>query len=316
MEVTEMERINRTLGRLSRSPNFQKRYEQLKTEVLANADVQAFLQMHQGEMNDHIIEQSLMKLHEFVSQTKKCANCSGLNHCQNIMPGYEPVLTFENGKIELFYRPCPSKIMEDERRKTERLIKSIYVPKEILQANFADFTLDEPGRIDAFEFAEQFASAYQPGLKMKGLYLYGNFGVGKSYLLGAIANQLAQKEFSSLIVYVPEFFREMKQSLVDQTMNEKLEVVKKAPILMLDDIGAESMTSWTRDEILGSILQFRMHEQLPTFFSSNFNFHDLQHHLTYSQRGEEEKLKAARIMERIKYLASPIKLTGSNRRHH
>lgn len=316
MEVIGMERINRTLGRLSRSPNFQNRYDQLKKEVLSDQDVQAFLQMHQNEMNDRILEQGLMKLHEYVSQTKKCANCSGLNNCHNIMPGYEPVLTLDNGKIDLFYRPCPTKVMEDERRKTERLIKSIYVPKEILQANFADFALDEPSRIDAFEFAEQFASAYQPGMKMKGLYLYGNFGVGKSYLLGAIANQLAQKEISSLIVYVPEFFREMKQSLGDQTMNEKLEVVKKAPILMLDDIGAESMTSWTRDEVLGSILQFRMHEQLPTFFSSNFNFNDLQHHLTYSQRGEEEKMKAARIMERIKYLASPIKLTGTNRRHN
>ncbi len=28
-----MERINRTLGRLSRSPNFQNRYDQLKKEV-------------------------------------------------------------------------------------------------------------------------------------------------------------------------------------------------------------------------------------------------------------------------------------------
>ncbi|MBO0992304.1 primosomal protein DnaI [Bacillus sp. SD088] len=316
MEVIKVERINRTLGKLSRSPNFQERYDQLKMEVLSDSDVQAFLQKHQEEMNDQIIEQGLMKLHEYVSQTKKCANCSGLNHCRNIMPGYEPVLTYENKKIDLFYRPCPTKVLEDERRKTERLIKSIYVPKEILQANFADFTLDDPSRIDAFEFAEQFASAYQPGIKMQGLYLYGSFGVGKSFLLGAIANQLAQKEISSLIVYVPEFFREMKQSLGDHSMNEKLEVVKKAPILMLDDIGAESMTSWTRDEILGSILQFRMHEQLPTFFSSNFNFLDLQHHLTYSQRGEEEKIKAARIMERIKYLASPIKLTGSNRRHH
>lgn len=35
---------------------------------------------------------------------------------------------------------------------------------------------------------------------------------------------------------------------------------------MLDDIGAEVMTSWTRDEILGSIMQFRMQENLPTFF--------------------------------------------------
>ena len=104
---------------------------------------------------------------------------------------------------------------------------------------------------------------------MKGLFYMESFGVGKSYLLGAIANQFAEKGISSLIVYVPEFLREMKQSLGDQTLNEKLEAVKNANILMLDDIGAEAMSSWTRDEILGSIMQFRMQEQLPTFFSSN-----------------------------------------------
>ncbi|MCJ7839761.1 primosomal protein DnaI [Lederbergia sp. NSJ-179] len=310
-----MEQINKTLGRLSRSPHFQKRYDQLKMEVLSNPDVQSFLMEHQAGMSEQIIEQSLMKLHEYVSQTKRCTNCTGLGSCQNMMSGYEPVLTFENGKMDLFYRPCPNKIREDERRKTEKLIKSIYVPKEILQATFADFSLDHPSRDDAFEFAERFASTYQPGTRMKGLYLHGKFGVGKSYLLGALANHLAEQGISSLIVYVPEFFREMKQSLGDHTLNEKLEIVKNAPVLMLDDIGAEAMTSWTRDEILGSLLQYRMHEQLPTFFSSNFDFEALLHHLTYSQRGEEEKIKAARIMERIKYLASPIQLIGPNRRH-
>ncbi len=315
MEVKKVERINKTLNKMTRSSNFQKRYDQMKMDVLSNSDVQSFLLENQNELTEQMIEQNLMKLHEYASQSKGCANCNGLDGCKNMMQGYEPVLALEKGKIELFYRPCPNKIIDDERRKTEKLIKSIYVPKEILQASFANFSLDTPDRSDAFEFAEQFASTYQPGTRMKGLYLYGKFGVGKSYLLGAIANQLASKGIASLIVYVPEFLREMKQSLGDQTLNEKLETVKNASILMLDDIGAEAMSSWTRDEILGSVLQFRMHEQLPTFFTSNFDFSGLEHHLTHSQRGEEEKLKAARIMERIKYLAIPMMLSGPNRRH-
>jgi primosomal protein DnaI len=97
-------------------------------------------------------------------------------------------------------------------------------------------------------------------------------------------------------------------------LNEKIEALKKEPILMLDDIGAEAMSSWTRDEVLGPILQFRMLEKLPTFFTSNFNLDQLEHHLTYSQRGEEEKMKARRIMERIKYLSEPVMLDGPNRR--
>ena len=150
------------------------------------------------------------------------------------------------------------------------------------------------------------------GQSDKGLYFHGEFGVGKSYILGAIANELAKHKISSMIVYVPELFRELKSSIGDSTLNEKLEAIKREPVLMLDDIGAETMSSWVRDEILGPILQFRMLENLPTFFTSNFNFQGLEHHLTYSQRGEEEKLKARRIMERIKYLAEPVS-GGRNR---
>ncbi|MGE6259313.1 primosomal protein DnaI [Heyndrickxia sporothermodurans] len=313
-----MEKINETLKKLSMRTNFRKRYEEEKNEILKNNEIRKFLLEHEGEITSTMIDNSLMKLHEYISQSKDCQKCSDLDSCMNMMQGYEPELVVSGNSIDISYRPCQRKVYYDERKKTEKLIQSIYVPKDILKASIADFdfSVDTPGRAMAFEYADKFAREYVPGASMKGLYLFGSFGVGKSYLLGAIANHLAEtKQISSLIVYVPEFFREMKQSLGDHTVNEKMEMVKKSPILMLDDIGAEVMSSWTRDEILGSILQFRMQENLPTFFSSNFDFEALKHHLTYSQRGEEEKMKAARIMERIKYLSIPIRIDGPNRRH-
>lgn len=39
---------------------------------------------------------------------------------------------------------------------------------------------------------------------------------------------------------------------------------------MIDDIGADSMSSWVRDEVLGVILEYRMQQQLPTFFYLEF----------------------------------------------
>jgi primosomal protein DnaI len=115
-------------------------------------------------------------------------------------------------------------------------------------------------------------------------------------------------------VYVPEFLREIKQSIQDQTLNEKIDFVKKAQVLMLDDFGAEAMSAWTRDEVLGTILQYRMAEQLPTFFTSNLSYDELENHLTYTQRGDKDVVKASRIMERIRMVSTDIKLSGENRR--
>ncbi len=98
-------------------------------------------------------------------------------------------------------------------------------------------------------------------------------------------------------------------------MAEKLDAVKRSPILMIDDIGADAMSSWIRDEVFGVILQYRMQEQLPTFFSSNFTMDELEQHLSVTQRGDEEPLKAKRIMERIRYLTKEIEMTGRNRRN-
>ncbi|MDA6131430.1 DnaA/Hda family protein, partial [Escherichia coli] len=80
---------------------------------------------------------------------------------------------------------------------------------DILHATF-DSIYDDDDRIEAVDKAASFVMDYQPGSKGKGIYFYGKFGVGKSYLLGAIANKLASQKVSSMIVYVPELFRELK----------------------------------------------------------------------------------------------------------
>lgn len=314
MRWRNMEKINETLKRLAGNENFQKKYQEMKKRILENPEVKAFMLEHKDELTPKIIESSMMKLHEYANQSKKCDKCPSLGGCINLMKGYYPELVISRGAIEIHYDKCPNKIMDDEKRKNEKLIQSLYVPKDILRASFYDMEKDGD-RTDAIQKALAFVLNYKEGAANKGLYFYGQFGVGKSYLLGAIANELAQKGVSSMIVYVPELFRELKSSIGDQTLNDKLEAIKKMPVLMLDDIGAETMSSWVRDEILGPILQFRMLDNLPTFFTSNYDFKELEHHLAHSQRGEEEWVKARRIMERIKYLAEPVYVTGRNRRN-
>ncbi|KGM44869.1 primosomal protein DnaI [Neobacillus niacini] len=308
-----MERINRTIKRLASNENFQKRYEEQRKQVLNHPDIHAFLTEHENELNQLTIEKSMSKLYEYTQQSKECNRCESLDGCINFMKGYHPDLVLVRNSIDVVYKRCPRKVMADEKKKNQKLIKSLYVPRDILEATFEDFEGDL-GRLDAGDRAATFLMNYEAGLKPKGLYLYGKFGVGKSFLLGAIANELAKKQIPTMIVYVPELLREMKSAIGDSTLNEKIEALKKEPILMLDDIGAEAVSSWTRDEVLGPILQFRMLEKLPTFFTSNFDFQGLEHHLTYSQRGEEEKMKARRIMERIRSLSDPVLVDGPNRR--
>ena len=80
-----------------------------------------------------------------------------------------------------------------------------------------------------------------------------------------------------------------------------------ADILLIDDIGAETVTNFSRDEILGTILQYRMENNLATFITSNLNLEELEVHLSIV-KNNTDKVKARRIIERIKYLTEDMEI--------
>ncbi|WP_042474753.1 primosomal protein DnaI [Bacillus ndiopicus] len=312
-----MEPIKDSLKRVVNVPSFQERYEAMRQTILQHEQVQQFIEQNAGEIDNQTIERSLLKLHEYISQSTVCCKCGTTAQCTNYLQGFIPKLLITNGRIDITYERCEQKILEDERKEIASMVSSMHMPKEVLQATFEDIAIDgNRSRLDIVQQIVQFIDMYRTTgeLPHRGLYLYGQFGVGKSFILGAIANELAKLKVKSVLVYVPEFLRELKAAIADHTLESKVDFVKRAPVLMLDDIGAEAISQWARDEILGTILHYRMSEQLPTFISSNFNYEELEHHLAHSQRGEIEEVKARRLMERIKATTSIMKVEGENLR--
>ncbi len=310
-----MERIGDAMKRVVNAPSLAKKYDELRTEVIEDAAVQKFISEHADEVNTKVIDRSLGKLYEFTTASHACEKCPNLEGCINVMKGFEPKLVISQQLIDIDYVICPTKQMEDERRNISRMVNSMYMPREVMEARLSDVNFaSEDSRVVVMRAAKDFLNQIESDGKVpeRGFYLYGNFGIGKSFILGALANELATRRIQTVVVYVPEFLREMKQSIQNQTLDEKIDFVKRAAVLMLDDIGAETMSTWTRDEVLGTILQYRMAEKLPVFFTSNFDYKELEHHLTTSQRGEKEPVKAARIMERIRMVSQPFKLGGQN----
>ncbi|WLR44152.1 primosomal protein DnaI [Bacillus carboniphilus] len=308
-----MDSIQHSLKNIVGNNNLQSKLKEMKEQLLKNDQILLFLEKEQ--VPEQVIEKNLVKLYEFASQSQQCSECPSLDKCKNILQGHYPLLEREGNTINIKYVKCENQKLYEKEKKQKSLVESIYIPRENLKARLNNIDYEDNSRLKAVSYVHEFLENYEPTKPIKGLYLYGAFGVGKTFILGAIANELAEKSVASVLLYVPEFVRELKTSLQNDTFNRKIEAVKIAPVLMLDDIGAESMSSWVRDDILGAILQYRMLENLPTFFTSNFDLKELEHHLAYTQRGEEEKVKAARVMERIKYLSIPIELEGENRRN-
>jgi primosomal protein DnaI len=148
---------------------------------------------------------------------------------------------------------------------------------------------------------------------VKGLYLSGSFGSGKSYIVSALLNELSNKGYKTVNVYYPLLLKRLKASFTEYNYDEVLDEIMNCDVLLLDDIGAENNSAWARDEVLGTILQHRMNNELTTFFTSNFTINELEQVLSETSKGSDI-IKARRIIERIKYLTIEDKLISENKR--
>ena len=136
----------------------------------------------------------------------------------------------------------------------------------------------------------------------------------ESFMLAAMAHELSEtKKVATTIIHYPSFTIDVKNGIKDGSVKEQIDAVKEAEVLVLDDIGAEQFSSWIRDDVLQVILQYRMIEELPTFFTSNYSFVDLEAKLSNGRQGDET-WQAKRVMERIRFLAKEVHLRGVNRR--
>ena len=264
----------------------------------------------------NIEEEILMKytssLEDSFKEKENCKKCKSLTTCPNAMKGYLYSPEIDEKKILFSYIACPKYNDYLEKTSYTKNIEFFRLPLELKNASFQDIYKDDKARLPIIKYFKEFMECYQKEQKTKGLYLTGSFGSGKTYLITALFNELAKKGVKSALVYYPELLRSLKSSFGND-YEERFSYIKKVPLLLLDDIGAENVTSWGRDEVLGPILQYRMDANLPTFFTSNLTLEELEGHLSMTASATD-KVKARRIIERIKYLTTILSLVSLNRR--
>ena len=264
----------------------------------------------------HLPHEVLMKytsrLESSFNECQNCSICKSLDNCKNEIYGFclKPVV--DNNKLIFEYVSCKykNKMLHDiEYVKNGYLFE---VSKEVRNAKMKDIYTDDKNRNELIKWIIKFIKNYKSGKQCKGLYLSGNFGSGKSYLVSAMINELVKDGYKGALIYYPEFLRSLKASF-GKDFDEQFNYVKKSDLLLIDDIGAENISAWSRDEILGPIIQYRMDEKLPTFFTSNLSIEELEVHLSEST-DKIDKIKAKRIIERIKFITDDLKLISNNNR--
>ncbi len=96
------------------------------------------------------------------------------------------------------------------------------------------------------------------------------YGNGKTHLAAAIANQAAANGEAVLFVLVPDLLDHLRASFNPATgvrYDKRFDEIKKAPLLVLDDLGTESATAWAREKLY-QLFNYRYNARLPTVITT------------------------------------------------
>jgi len=187
--------------------------------------------------------------------------------------------------------------------------------KHILQKeNFNTFSLDyySNNHVDpktgvsslanikkAYTVAKDFVAGF--GTEFRNLFLYGDTGVGKTFLSNCIAKELIDKSYSVIYLSSFELFDTLAKGKFekDDSANQMNEHIFDCDLLIIDDLGTELANSFTVSQLF-LCLNERLMRRKSTIISTNLSLESLVD--IYSER----------TFSRITSNYTMLKLTGDD----
>lgn len=120
----------------------------------------------------------------------------------------------------------------------------------------------------AVEAARRFASQPEGWL-----VLSGPSGCGKTHLAVAIAGSCINAGQAVIFMVTPDLLDHLRSAYQpgsDVGYDDLFELVRSAPVLVLDDLGVQSSTPWAEEKLF-QLINHRYNSQLPTVFTTNLD---------------------------------------------
>ncbi len=297
-----------------------KNSEAVSKKLLENPLIQN-LREDNPELTDDDMRIHMNRLYQYVSENQNCSQCPGLERCPNDFAGHRTQIMIDTdqnkNQITDAKVACNLFINKQHQDGIRRRIHSFYVDEKALKQGFSlnEILGKDRSRSKAVnQLMKYIKRTKDSGLQTDGLYLSGELGTGKTFLMCYMLYEFAKIGLTGAIVYMPDFIEELKSMFSEpHKMKETVDILKQTDLLIFDDIGAENLNPWARDHIMGAILNYRMNRK-PTFYTSNYDLDGLEKHFSFTNKDGDEEYKGLRIMDRIRPFVEVILINGENKR--
>lgn len=219
-----------------------------------------------------------------------CPNCHDTGYIDN-----KKCQCFKKAVIELLYTQSNLKaVLEKENFSTFSL--------DFYSENHIDPKTKRSSRMiiqDALFVCKDFTQTFDSDFR--NLFIYGDTGIGKTFLSNCIAKELMDKAFSVIYFSAPELFGTFAKS----TFNKDAEAenmnhyIYDCDLLIIDDLGTELTNSFVVSQFFSCINE-RLLREKSTIISTNLGLDALRD--IYSER----------VFSRITSSYAMLKLTGDD----
>lgn len=198
--------------------------------------------------------------------------------------------------------------LENKKRRREQLFKYSMIDELSKNANFKNFKVDEYNK-NVYNLAKKYIDNFDGMLEHNiGLLITGSVGTGKTYITASIANELLERDRKVVMLSFTKYLEMIKETFNQngKTELEILEKINEAELLIIDDLGAENESDWSREKLY-SLIDYRYRTNRLMIITTN-----------YSAWQMKEKFKKSdgvdRVLDRIIESCVFVELKGKSRR--
>ena len=157
----------------------------------------------------------------------------------------------------------------EKRENFETFELSLFPDEPLPGKNYSQRMLMKKRRDDCKEWADQY-----PDVPCRNMLLTGKSGLGKTFLLRAVAERLIERDVNVLIISAYKLLEIVRKAYFSN--EENAGEISEIEVLMIDDLGSEPLMQNVTVEQLFNLLNERQNRGLSTVISTNLTMPELQ----------------------------------------